>query len=41
LAAGSYANVAASLSTQGFGAVEPIPNSKQVALALKNLIVKN
>jgi 2-dehydro-3-deoxygluconokinase len=41
LAAGSYANVAASLSTQGFGAVEPIPTSQQVALALKNLIVKN
>lgn len=37
LAAGTYANVAAGLSTQGFGAVEPIPNATQVAIALKNM----
>lgn len=36
LSAGTYANIAAGLSTQGFGAVDPIPHSKQVELALKN-----
>ena len=33
-AAGRYAAVAAALSTQGFGAVEPIPNAQQVRAAL-------
>lgn len=34
--AGTYANAAAALSTQGYGAVEPIPTSAQVVFALKN-----
>jgi 2-dehydro-3-deoxygluconokinase len=29
-----YANVAAALSTQGWGAIEPIPNAAQVRAAL-------
>jgi 2-dehydro-3-deoxygluconokinase len=35
LAAGRYAVVAAALSTEGFGAVDPIPNASQVRAALE------
>jgi 2-dehydro-3-deoxygluconokinase len=35
LRAGRYANVAAALSTQGFGAVDPIPKAEQVRAALQ------
>jgi 2-dehydro-3-deoxygluconokinase len=34
LAAGRYASVAAALSTEGYGAVEPIPRAAQVRAAL-------
>lgn len=33
--AGSYATVAAALSTEGFGAVEPIPTAEEVCRAMK------
>ena len=35
--AGQYAGVAAALSTQGFGAVEPIPSLREVREALESL----
>jgi 2-dehydro-3-deoxygluconokinase len=35
--AGRYASVAAALSTEGFGAVEPIPTAEQVRRAMKEI----
>ena len=35
LAAGRYASIAAALSTEGYGAVEPIPRAEQVRAALR------
>ena len=39
LTAGNYANVAAALSTQGYGAVNPIPYERDIQLALNQRVL--